>query len=217
MSVNLQSMGQTVCKSKSGPVFNLTINVLIHVLILFAILSVFFFFYISKLEKQVFEKEIKKLMDENEEKLLNQIDSDTKGASKKTLQSLKPGLDVLQRMYDRPSEKLQIYNRWLVKTDVLALVIVLITIIAIIASIYFNCGTCIPLWDIIKENIVIFIFIGIVEYMFFTKVASQYVPAPPSLLASSFFESAKRHLGNGTTLKSRVKDKLSKLRHAAMH
>ena len=36
------------------------------------------------------------------------------------------------------------------------------------------------------ENILTFIFIGVIEYFFFTRVALKFIPAPPSLIAKSF-------------------------------
>jgi hypothetical protein len=36
------------------------------------------------------------------------------------------------------------------------------------------------------ENVLTFIFIGVIEYFFFTRVALKFIPAPPSLIAKSF-------------------------------
>lgn len=47
---------------------------------------------------------------------------------------------------------------------------------------------------IITENILTFIGVGIIEYLFFTNVALKYIPAPPSLLYESFMNSLKKNL-----------------------
>ena len=49
--------------------------------------------------------------------------------------------------------------------------------------------------EVFTENIITFIFVGGVEFWFFTNVASKYVPAPPSLIFISFFNSLKKYLG----------------------
>jgi len=47
---------------------------------------------------------------------------------------------------------------------------------------------------IIMENIVTFIFVGMIELWFFLNVASQFAPAPPSLIFVSIFTSIKKIL-----------------------
>jgi uncharacterized phage infection (PIP) family protein YhgE len=41
------------------------------------------------------------------------------------------------------------------------------------------------------ENMLTFIFIGVIEYLFFTRVALNFIPAPPSLIAKSFINALK--------------------------
>lgn len=43
------------------------------------------------------------------------------------------------------------------------------------------------------ENILTFICVGVVEYLFFTKVALKFIPAPPSTIYTSFVNSLKKH------------------------
>ena len=46
---------------------------------------------------------------------------------------------------------------------------------------------------IIIENIIIFVFIGTIEFIFFTKVASKYIPVTPDLLSKTILERLKYH------------------------
>jgi hypothetical protein len=41
------------------------------------------------------------------------------------------------------------------------------------------------------ENVIIFACVGVIEYLFFTKVALKFVPAPPSLLVTSLINKFK--------------------------
>jgi hypothetical protein len=43
------------------------------------------------------------------------------------------------------------------------------------------------------ENILTFACVGVVEYLFFTKVALKFIPAPPSTMYTSFVNSLKKH------------------------
>lgn len=47
---------------------------------------------------------------------------------------------------------------------------------------------------IFLENILTFIFVGVVEYLFFTKVALNFIPAPPSTIYTSFVNSLNKHI-----------------------
>lgn len=44
------------------------------------------------------------------------------------------------------------------------------------------------------ENILTFTFVGMIEIMFFIKIASKYIPAPPSLIYKAFFESMRKNI-----------------------
>jgi hypothetical protein len=39
---------------------------------------------------------------------------------------------------------------------------------------------------VVIENIITFMFIGFIEIFFFYNIVLKYIPAPPSLLSSSF-------------------------------
>ena len=47
---------------------------------------------------------------------------------------------------------------------------------------------------IIKENIIIFISIGIIEFLFFTKVSSKYVPILPVQISTTVLERIKENI-----------------------
>lgn len=46
-------------------------------------------------------------------------------------------------------------------------------------------------WHIFLENIITFIFVGIVEVIFFLNIALKFVPAPPSLIFTSLLSAIK--------------------------
>ena len=71
----------------------------------------------------------------------------------------------------------------------------IIVVIALVLLMY-QCNQCIPLKDILIENGLTFFFVGIIEYLFFTKVALNFVPTKPSLLVNTFFDDINIKLGN---------------------
>ncbi len=49
-------------------------------------------------------------------------------------------------------------------------------------------------WHLIIENVITFIFVGIIEFAFFLKIAIKFIPAPPSLIFKSLLSSIKTGL-----------------------
>jgi hypothetical protein len=52
---------------------------------------------------------------------------------------------------------------------------------------------------VFTENIITFIFVGVIEVWFFMNVAFKYVPAPPSIIFVSLFNSLKSYLNKYTS------------------
>ena len=76
----------------------------------------------------------------------------------------------------------------------LLLIIFLISFIGI--SLLTNTLNISDVIGIFTENIITFIFVGIIEVWFFLNVASKYIPTPPSLLYTSALSSLQKLLNN---------------------
>jgi hypothetical protein len=61
----------------------------------------------------------------------------------------------------------------------------------IISVLYLTCNKCTGVVGILKENIITFMFVGLVEYLFFTQIAFKYIPAPPSTMVSTLVNAFK--------------------------
>jgi hypothetical protein len=48
------------------------------------------------------------------------------------------------------------------------------------------------LYYVLLENIITFIFVGIIEVVFFLNVALKFVPSPPSLIFTSIIDNLKK-------------------------
>lgn len=172
-----------------SPRFSFNINVFVHVIILFTFLTAFFILFVSKLTKEMFEKEISHLIEQNIDKLVHGLDNETK--QNLILFTRVMPLDKLIKKYEEPSEYVLEHNKW-VQLSAIALSIIGICILALVMYIVYNsCGQCAPLKHIFMENVIVFACVGVVEYLFFTKVALKFVPAPPSLLVNSLINKFK--------------------------
>jgi hypothetical protein len=181
-------MSSLSCRPVSSR-FSFSINVFVHVLILFTFLTAFFILFVSKLTKEMFEKEIGHLIEQNMDKLVHGLDNETK--QNLILFTRVMPLDKLIKKYEEPSEYVLEHNKW-VQLSAIALSVIGICILALVIYIVYNsCGQCAPLKHIFMENVIVFACVGIVEYLFFTKVALKFVPAPPSLLVTSLINKFK--------------------------
>jgi len=63
------------------------------------------------------------------------------------------------------------------------IIILLVVLLSILFTIHFIYNTTnFPILQIIKENIVIFLFIGTVEIWFFLNIGTKFIPTKPSTL-----------------------------------
>lgn len=158
-------------------------NVGIHVFILFAFLSCFFIFYISKLMSSAFSQQINDLVKQNVSKVLDKYSYELRPV----VGSLP--LEQMKNFYNTPSEAVQEHNKGLFINVLIVNIAILLIISASAYLIYKTCNQCVPLVRIIIENVIIFSFIGGIEYLFFTKIAFNYIPVPPSLMVTSMLNS----------------------------
>lgn len=188
-------MSSLSCRPVS-PRFSFSINVFVHVIILFTFLSAFFILFVSKLTKEMFEKEISHLIEANIDNLVHGVDNETK-QNLILLTKVVP-IDKLIKKYEQPSEYVLEHNKW-IQLLAVGVSIVGVCILALVMYIVYNsCGQCAPLKHILMENAIVFACVGVVEYLFFTRVALKFVPAPPSLLVTSLINKFKETMQEET-------------------
>ena len=172
----------------TGSYMSTGINVAIHVLILFTILSMFFMFYVAPMERMALNGEIKNNID----KLITFDSAIIPDEYKPFLKS-----DILQKLknsYTKPHKLVETHNEWLFKTIILTNVSLFIVVTLSTLLLLYQCNQCLPIGHILLENGLTFLFVGLVEYLFFTRVALHYIPSKPSAMANSFFESLEKNL-----------------------
>lgn len=156
------------------------VNISLHVLILFMILTIFFQLYISREETATFEQQIGPVIDDKLGQALASYD--TTGQLKQQLKTLP--YESLKQVYGRPDKATVIYNAWLFRMMFVIIGAIFITTAIVIIYSYLSCGQCVPIAQIVIENFVVFSFVGVVEFLFFTHIASKFVPVPPSFLST---------------------------------
>lgn len=144
---------------------NLLMSVTLHVVLLFIFLSILFWTVISPTESQSFDSELDKSIGDidYEEKVPIEV--------KNYLLSVYSNKDITQ---DKNNSLLFTMN----------ISIIVILFILLITQIVFHTlqGGTVNYREIISENIVILIIVGIIEFFFFRNIASHYIPVKPSYM-----------------------------------
>jgi hypothetical protein len=163
----------------------------VHALILFTFLTSFFLMYVSKLSVEELKGQLNNIIEND----LGQMIRENKEKYKELLSqplNMIP-YNKLKTYYSKEDPFQKMNNSWLKESLLITnfgLFIIVIGSIFLISNI---CTLKIDIMDLIKINVLTFLGIGIVEYLFFTRVALNYVPTPPSLLLDTIIRNTKNY------------------------
>jgi hypothetical protein len=169
---------------------NMIFNIGVNVTILFTILSIFFILVISKVSHKAINHEFVNLMDDKLQPHINQVFRE--------YPELLPFTSQLSssKIFTNEDITVKYNNKWQYITMYMTIAFLILLTVVYPLVLKYMCGTCIPIKDIIILNITIFIFIGIIEYMFFTHVAMKFIPVKPSVITVSLLNDVKKILQN---------------------
>jgi len=169
---------------------NFNINLFLHFLILFSFLSVFFIFFISKVSTDTFNQEVEHLIHE----LLGIKIKELKKSKEFDEVVNQLPLKQLYEAFQKKSKAVEIHNNNLIKLVIIVNILLWVLFVSMTVLLKYECGSNLKIEEIITENIIIFAFVGIVEYYFFTRIALKFVPVEPSFISKQFMNSLKEKL-----------------------
>jgi hypothetical protein len=137
-----------------------------------------------------FKSEIGHIIHDNLGKELRDKYGKLDANTKESLRKL--DMKKLEAYFNQPSKHVAVQNKWIKRTALAITVVLMIMVTMLFVTLKYSCQTCIPFMEIIKENLIVFAFVGAVEYFFFTKIAMKFIPAPPSLMVRTFVESVQK-------------------------
>jgi hypothetical protein len=164
------------------------INMLVHSLLVFLLLTVFFWTYASKLITRSLNGQVDRVCSVAK-KNLNESENGEK--IRVELRKHKPD----PKLYEGKDKETESINRGLFNMNILILLIFLLFIVALYAY-YKHRGMRVDLKHIIVENILLLFFIALIEIWFFTKVARRFIPATPEYMMSETIDAIQDHLIN---------------------
>lgn len=178
------------CKQNKFEI-NFSMNLFVHVIFLFTILSVLFIFIISKLSSESINNELIDIINDNVNDHYKKLNEEQKDTFRNLLNVMP--LDKLSRFYSQPEKVRETNNKHVFTSMKLTLFLLLILLVIIVIVARLLCHR-IPMKHIIIENIIIFSGIGLVEFLFFKNIVLKYVPVKPSFIISYLFDSVKNKL-----------------------
>lgn len=181
---------------------NFSLDIALHVLILFTFLTIFFFAYISKLEKENLNNITNDVVVNKTSSLLDGIDGwQTKlnnwndkfdiNIDWKVLDGI--GDTLVQNSKDE-SPEIKKNNDNLFKYSIIAIIIAFVLFIGITIFLKYYMKYDIHIKHILIMNLIIFSITGGIEYLFFKNVASKYVPVTPDFTTNTVLDRIKYNI-----------------------
>jgi hypothetical protein len=168
-------------------------NFILHVFILFTVLTTLFVVVIAPLETKSITKELNHACDQaismgvaDLEQQLSKMRPVARAAAVASLKATVPKLEELQQKYTTPDPAVVQSNK---KTLNVAYGIIAVLGFTLITFISTMAGSGVkvraPVAQVLLENLIVFIFVGGAEALFFLQVASKFIPIMPSSLGTT--------------------------------
>lgn len=169
------------------------LNISLHVLILFVFLSVFFFQYVSKLASDSINNALGSVIDTQVDKLLDTVEEVDNMTTKYDIDWQE--VDKLAKNVEESSEddlpEIEKTNKQLKKIAMIMSIVLLSIFVSFYVYFRFIKGLKVSLTSVIIENLIFFSFIGVIEYLFFVKIAAKYVPVTPDFVSTTLLDRVK--------------------------
>jgi hypothetical protein len=176
------------------------VNIYFHVVILFIFLTSFFFTYLARVQSKAISSSITGKIPQQVNSLLTNLDFIDKKLFTSTYPNIKwDAVKELGLNIAKPDQSviqhIQSNNKDLLYTSIGIIIALILGLIGMI--IYHKIKNHdLNVGAIVLENIVIFMFIGIVEYLFFAHVASKYIPTTPYNVSETLLDGVASKLEN---------------------
>jgi len=175
--------------------YNILYDASIHGVILFCFWTAFFLYFVSKMMSTYINSMMTSAINNNMTNILNNLEQNS-GINIDSLKQYIP-FNNLIKSFNTPDPTSQNNNAWITRLSVQMSLFFLFGLIIMVIFVKYICGINIDIKLLIIQNAIIFAFVGLIEYFFFTRVAMKYNPALPSTLTSTVLQSLSKNLTSG--------------------
>lgn len=171
---------------------NTGVDLMLHGVILFLFLTVFFLLYVSKLSRKTINNELENMIKSGVNNAFESLPKDQNDKLKAEIKTFP--FDVLKKNYTGLDGYEVINNSWLTELLIVTNIFLFVIFNFMVFILKNVCNIDIHMTEIIKINVLTFLLIGGVEFAFFKFVASDYAPTSPSLMITSIMNDIKNYL-----------------------
>lgn len=156
-------------------VFNseFVVNILMRSLIVLTLLSLFYYFYVSNVSKTKFNNLLVDIIQGPLKNTIKEIES--KDNVKDIIASYP--IDKLLVLYNQESNYVKTKNGGMFSTLFTANILLWLFFIIMLFTLTYTCSLKFNLKHTIIENMVVFILFAMLQYYFYTRITSQYIPS----------------------------------------
>ena len=184
----------------------------IQIMFVFAFLTVFFFVFVQKVEKEEFVSQMNIIVDDIMEDIGQEFSNLVKEKSIFNTDN-EDSLIIISGIIDLVQDKISLEakndieyvleNNHQVKLKAFKSLMSFITIIVVLITILFLFGFCIPIQYQIKEAMLIVIFVGLTELAFLKVITQNYISASPNKVKRSFAQAIQTWINNNHKIKNK--------------
>jgi hypothetical protein len=175
-------------------------NVLLQVSIIFSFLTIFFFSYVTNVEKNEFEDQINFIVDNIYKRYQDSINSTynkTSEEQKKYIKMLIYGIiDIEQEQIKKESiienNEIKIKNDKIYKDAIYCVIIFFIITIIILSLLTYIYK--LPIKNYIQEAFIVLLFIFVIEFLFLNLIVKKYITANPNIIKNKIADSIIKYI-----------------------
>jgi len=180
-------------------------NTLIQITIIFAFLTFFFFSYVSKVENEEFKHQIEFVVDSIYKRHSQEINDDinSKKVDKDYIKTEIYGLidleeDKINKTSKTENEDIDNNNKKILDNSKFYIIItaaisfIMLSLLFIIS--YYMYGCYLPINSFIKEGVILFTIIFIIEFLFLNIIVKNYITANPNLIKNKIASSIIKYI-----------------------
>lgn len=171
------------------------VNLGFHIWILFTFLTILFFTFISRKEKDSVTKELNSAIDDNVPDVLDSIDKMSgEFGIPVNWSKVNTMAENIKKKYNGPDPDIEKHNKGLIKTAVLICAGLLLVLICAVLYFTYYKKFDIHIKTILIENFFIAVFVGLIELLFFLNIALKYSPVTTSDMINQLVDRSEYHI-----------------------
>ena len=173
-------------------------DIIFQVTLIAIFLTVFFFTYVSGVEKEEFEKQLNLIVDNvlTEDDIKQLIPQNLSSDQKEQLAIIISGAiesaKTKTALSQKNSIKKVITNNNTVKSATYKKIYYVLIIIIILCLIALVMGYCLPIFTQVKEAVIIVFFVAVTEFVFLQVIAKNYISADPNKVKVAISDAIKK-------------------------